>query len=94
MLQSTSFYRITCAASIFSCYCPVKWAFFVVRFNDAPTRGYERDVGSKTSLRIVNSQVVGKPKFRFLESGPDNIYSEAPVLAWDPAQYNATVKEW
>ncbi len=29
----------------------------VVRFNNAPTKGYERDVGTKTSLRIVNSQV-------------------------------------
>ncbi len=66
----------------------------VIRFNDAPTRGHERDVGGKTSLRIVNSQVVGKPRFRFLESGPEGIYSEAPVLVWDPAPYNATLLEW
>ena len=31
------------------------------RFNNAPTHGYEKHVGTKTSLRIVNSQVVGKP---------------------------------
>lgn len=28
----------------------------VMRFNHAPTEGYESDVGSKTSIRIVNSQ--------------------------------------
>ena len=28
-----------------------------MRFNHAPTRGYEVDVGSKTSIRVVNSQV-------------------------------------
>ncbi|XP_042368968.1 beta-galactoside alpha-2,6-sialyltransferase 2-like, partial [Plectropomus leopardus] len=28
----------------------------VLRFNAAPTRGFERDVGSKTTIRIINSQ--------------------------------------
>ena len=37
---------------------------YVIRFNNAPTASYEQDVGVKTSLRIVNSQVVGKPEFR------------------------------
>lgn len=36
-----------------------------MRFNNAPTAGYESDVGSLTSLRIVNSQVVTKPQFHF-----------------------------
>lgn len=29
----------------------------VLRFNAAPTEGYERDVGNKTTIRIINSQV-------------------------------------
>lgn len=29
----------------------------VMRFNHAPTKGYEDDVGSKTTIRVVNSQV-------------------------------------
>lgn len=31
----------------------------VMRFNHAPTEGFESDVGSKTSIRIVNSQASG-----------------------------------
>lgn len=30
----------------------------VLRFNDAPTNGYEQDVGNKTTIRVVNSQVI------------------------------------
>lgn len=29
----------------------------VMRFNDAPTAGFEEDVGSKTTIRVINSQV-------------------------------------
>ena len=66
---------------------------FVIRFNNAPTKGHERDVGKKTSLRIVNSQVVGKPEFRFLESRTQ-LYTQAPILVWDPSGYKASLKEW
>eukprot|EP00095_Tigriopus_kingsejongensis_P005749 maker-scaffold28_size608977-snap-gene-3.9 protein:Tk05749 transcript:maker-scaffold28_size608977-snap-gene-3.9-mRNA-1 annotation:"beta-galactoside alpha -sialyltransferase st6gal i ii" len=66
---------------------------FVIRFNNAPVIGYEKDVGTKTSLRIVNSQVVGKPQFRFLES-KTRMYSKAPVLVWDPSGYNSTTADW
>ena len=42
---------------------------FATRFNNAPTGGeHMKDVGRKTSIRVVNSQVVAKPQFKFLES--------------------------
>ena len=64
---------------------------FVIRFNHAPTKGYVKDVGEKTSLRIVNSQVVGKPEYHFLDS---KLYSQTPVLVWDPSRYSDTLDEW
>ena len=41
---------------------------FILRFNKAPTAGFEEDVGTLTSMRIVNSQVVTKPEFLFPHS--------------------------
>jgi len=63
----------------------------VLRFNNAPTDKHEDDVGSKTDIRTVNSQVVAKPQFRFLE---DSFYSKSSVLVWDPSVYNATLEQW
>jgi len=31
----------------------------VIRFNEAPTRGFERHVGSRTTLRLQNPERVG-----------------------------------
>ena len=63
----------------------------VLRFNNAPTDNHTKDVGKKTSIRIVNSQVVAKPQFKFLES---KFYSKSAVLVWDPSGYNATLEDW
>ena len=63
----------------------------MLRFNNAPTDNHAKDVGKKTSIRIVNSQVVAKPQFKFLES---KFYSKSAVLVWDPSAYNATLEEW
>ncbi|XP_039539198.1 beta-galactoside alpha-2,6-sialyltransferase 2 isoform X2 [Pimephales promelas] len=35
----------------------------VLRFNTAPTKGYERDVGNKTTVRIINSQWYSNPDY-------------------------------
>jgi len=70
---------------------------FVIRFNAAPTEGFEADVGSKTSLRIINSQVVSNPSFKFLDEShlsPVKLFSKSPVLVWDPSGYNASLDEW
>lgn len=63
----------------------------VLRFNHAPTRGFEEDVGNKTTIRILNSQVVSKPKFEFLDS---EMYRKVTILAWDPSNYSAPIHTW
>ncbi|GLG93815.1 Beta-galactoside alpha-2,6-sialyltransferase 2, partial [Gryllus bimaculatus] len=63
----------------------------VLRFNHAPTINYEHDVGTKTTIRIVNSQVVSKPEFDFLNSP---LYEDVALLVWDPSNYSATLEEW
>uniref|UniRef100_A0A8C1S0Y1 Beta-galactoside alpha-2,6-sialyltransferase 2 n=1 Tax=Cyprinus carpio TaxID=7962 RepID=A0A8C1S0Y1_CYPCA len=57
----------------------------VLRFNAAPCKGYERDVGSKTTIRIMNSQILANPIHKFNSS---LIYKNITLVAWDPASYN------
>lgn len=63
----------------------------VLRFNAAPTAGYENDVGSKTTLRLINSQVMATKDHKFLSS---SLYSTGLLVAWDPAPYSADLREW
>ncbi|CAK1548257.1 unnamed protein product [Leptosia nina] len=63
----------------------------VLRFNNAPTENYTDDVGSKTTFRILNSQVVSKPEYKFLE---DPLYEDVSILIWDPANYSSTLEDW
>lgn len=62
----------------------------VVRFNHAPTTGFVNDVGSRTTLRIVNSQVVTKPEYDFWGSP---LYSDVALLLWDPNKYHGSLEE-
>jgi beta-galactoside alpha-2,6-sialyltransferase (sialyltransferase 1) len=77
-----------------SCRSVTAYNFFldshdaVVRFNHAPTVGFESDVGSKTTIRIVNSQVISKPEFDFLNNP---IYDNITLLAWDPCNYTSSL---
>ncbi|XP_051567213.1 beta-galactoside alpha-2,6-sialyltransferase 2 [Myxocyprinus asiaticus] len=63
----------------------------VLRFNTAPTEGYERDVGNKTTVRIINSQILANPKHRFNTS---LLYKNATLVAWDPAPYTLNLHKW
>lgn len=62
----------------------------MLRFNHAPTIGYEKDVGKKTTIRILNSQVVAKKQFKFLKS---KLYTNLKILVWDPCNYTSTLEQ-
>ncbi|CAH1984946.1 unnamed protein product [Acanthoscelides obtectus] len=63
----------------------------VLRFNNAPTKGFEEDVGRKTTVRLLNSQVVTKDQFKFLKS---NLFKNITIVAWDPSNFTSTLSEW
>ncbi|KAF7645612.1 hypothetical protein LDENG_00201270 [Lucifuga dentata] len=63
----------------------------VLRFNAAPTRGFERDVGNKTTIRIINSQILARPKHHFNTS---SLYQNVTLVAWDPAPYAVDLHQW
>lgn len=62
----------------------------VLRFNHASTEGFEHDVGKKTTIRILNSQVVSKKNFKFLKS---EMYTNIKILVWDPCNYTSTLEQ-
>ncbi|XP_062852876.1 beta-galactoside alpha-2,6-sialyltransferase 2b [Trichomycterus rosablanca] len=63
----------------------------VLRFNAAPTVGYEKDVGSKTAFRLINSQILAQPEFNFTLSP---LYKNVTLVAWDPAPYSGNLEKW
>ncbi|KAF5903875.1 beta-galactoside alpha-2,6-sialyltransferase 2 [Clarias magur] len=63
----------------------------VLRFNSAPTKGYERDVGNKTTIRIINSQILANPSHHFNSS---SLYKNLTLVAWDPAPYTVDLHKW
>ncbi|XP_064832323.1 beta-galactoside alpha-2,6-sialyltransferase 2-like [Oncorhynchus masou masou] len=63
----------------------------VLRFNAAPTEGYVRDVGNKTTIRIINSQILANPKNHFNTS---SLYKKVTLVAWDPAPYAVNLHKW
>lgn len=62
----------------------------ILRFNAAPTDNYQRDVGTKTTIRLMNSQLVTKEQ-RFLK---DSLYNEGILVVWDPSVYHTDIPKW
>ncbi|XP_055531571.1 beta-galactoside alpha-2,6-sialyltransferase 2 isoform X1 [Wyeomyia smithii] len=63
----------------------------VMRFNHAPTKKFEKDVGTKTTVRVVNSQVVTKPEFKLLTA---KLFRNISIAAWDPGKFNQRLRDW
>ncbi|KAG5261624.1 hypothetical protein AALO_G00286500 [Alosa alosa] len=63
----------------------------VLRFNAAPTEGFENDVGTKTTIRLLNSQIMAQPRHEFNTSA---LYRNVTLLAWDPSPYNVDLQRW
>ncbi|CAB4058496.1 unnamed protein product [Lepeophtheirus salmonis] len=63
----------------------------VMRFNFAPTDGYEADVGEKTSVRYSNSQPLRQDiNIPF----PESFYEASPQVFWDTAEYDTPLTTW
>ncbi|MBZ3887735.1 Beta-galactoside alpha-2,6-sialyltransferase 1 [Sciurus carolinensis] len=62
----------------------------VLRFNGAPTANFEQDVGTKTTIRLMNSQLVTTEK-HFLQ---DDLYNEGILIVWDPSVYHSDIPKW
>ncbi|XP_061647935.1 beta-galactoside alpha-2,6-sialyltransferase 2 [Phyllopteryx taeniolatus] len=63
----------------------------VMRLNAAPTEGYEKDVGNKTTIRVINSKVIVSPKHHFKTS---SLYKNVTLVAWDPPPYSLKLHKW
>lgn len=63
----------------------------VLRFNSATVLRYADDVGTKTTLRLINSQVMASESHRFLDNP---LYTAGILVAWDPAPYSSSLNEW
>lgn len=62
----------------------------VLRFNGAPTADFQQDVGTKTTIRLMNSQLI-TTEGRFLQ---DSLYNEGILIVWDPSVYHSDIPKW
>ncbi|MXQ99116.1 hypothetical protein E5288_WYG021889 [Bos mutus] len=62
----------------------------VQRFNGAPTVKFQQDVGTKTTIHLVNSQLV-TTEAGFLK---DSLYNEGILIVWDPSVYHSDIPKW
>ncbi|XP_072818669.1 beta-galactoside alpha-2,6-sialyltransferase 1 isoform X2 [Vicugna pacos] len=62
----------------------------ILRFNGAPTANFQQDVGTKTTIRLMNSQLV-TTEGHFLK---DTLYNEGILIVWDPSVYHSDIPKW
>ncbi|ELK28655.1 Beta-galactoside alpha-2,6-sialyltransferase 1 [Myotis davidii] len=62
----------------------------VLRFNGAPTANFQQDVGMKTTIRLMNSQLVTTEQ-NFLTN---SLYNEGILIVWDPSIYHSDIPKW
>jgi hypothetical protein len=63
----------------------------VLRFNNAPTIDYIEDVGNKTTIRILNSQLILNDSFNVPFS---DLYKNIVNLVWDASDYDLDLIKW
>ncbi|XP_070538912.1 beta-galactoside alpha-2,6-sialyltransferase 2-like isoform X2 [Ptychodera flava] len=61
----------------------------VLRFNDAPTAGFERDVGSKTTIRLINSNA-----FQKLSQQNYRHFKNVTLVIWRSGPLNDSMYTW
>ncbi|XP_049736510.1 beta-galactoside alpha-2,6-sialyltransferase 1 isoform X1 [Elephas maximus indicus] len=80
----------------------------VLRFNAAPTANFEQDVGTKTTVRLINSQwgcygasscshsSQASPELVTTEKRflEDSFYNEGILIVWDPSIYHSDIPKW
>lgn len=64
----------------------------VIRFNSAPTKGFENYVGSKTTLRIINNVVFSQSDENREQNKNDLAYSDKKVLVITPKIFTENEK--
>lgn len=62
----------------------------VLRLNGAPTANFQQDVGMKTTIRLMNSQLITTDP-NFLH---DSLYNEGILVVWDPSVYHSDIPKW
>nr|XP_032801161.1 beta-galactoside alpha-2,6-sialyltransferase 2-like [Petromyzon marinus] len=63
----------------------------VMRFNAAPTAGFERHVGSKTTIRLINTKIVTQRKYKF-SSSP--LYRNVSLVLWETPPRPCNITTW
>ncbi|XP_070561470.1 beta-galactoside alpha-2,6-sialyltransferase 2-like isoform X2 [Ptychodera flava] len=62
----------------------------VLRFNMAPTEGFAKDVGTKTTIRLINGQVLEERNANKFA----NLVNNETLFLWKAGPYNGNLVRW